>query len=177
SFRVQFEKALVNARMLYELLDTDPRQADKPGAPDIEVERGEVIIDHAGFSYDGGEKVLDDICIRAEAGKTTALVGPSGGGKTTLINLIQRFFDLESGRILVDGQNIADIAIASLRRRMAYVSQQPVLFEGTIADNIGYGRPGATREEIEEAAKLAQAHDFIVELPAGYDTEVGEMGA
>ncbi|MCG6859081.1 MAG: ABC transporter ATP-binding protein/permease [Salaquimonas sp.] len=177
SFRVQFEKSLVNARMLYELLDTPPRQADKPGVPDIEVDRGEVVLDDVSFAYGDGEKALNSISLRADAGKTTALVGPSGGGKTTIINLIQRFHDLESGQILVDGQNIADIAVASLRKRISYVSQQPVLFEGSVADNIGYGRPGATRAEIIEAAKLAQAHDFIVSLPQGYDSEVGEMGS
>jgi len=177
SFRVQFEKALVNARMLYELLDTPPRQADKPDAPDIHVRAGEIELDDVRFAYSNGETVLDGVTFTASAGKTTALVGPSGGGKSTIISLIQRFHDLRGGRILVDGQDISDIAVASLRQRIAYVSQQPVLFEGTIADNIRYGRPGATQAEIEEAAKLAQAHDFIVELPAGYDTEVGEMGS
>ncbi|GIL01188.1 MAG: ABC transporter ATP-binding protein [Alphaproteobacteria bacterium] len=177
AFRVQFEKSLVNARMLFELLDTPPRQADRPGAPDIIVDSGEIVLEDVCFSYGGGEAVLDHVSFRARPNTTTALVGPSGGGKTTIINLIQRFHDLDSGRILVDGQDIADIAIASLRRRVSYVSQQPVLFEGTVADNIRYGRPEATQAEIEEAARLAQAHDFIMELPAGYDTEVGEMGA
>ncbi len=176
AFRVQFEKSLVNARMLYELLDTPPRQADKPNAPDIVVDQGEIVLDNVSFSYGNGETVLDGIAFRAEAGTTTALVGPSGGGKTTIINLIQRFYDLKGGQILVDGQDIADIAVASLRGRISYVSQQPVLFEGTVAENIGYGRPGASQAEIEEAAKLAQAHDFIMELPTGYQTEVGEMG-
>ena len=177
AFRVQFEKSLVNARMLYELLDTPPRQADKPDARDIVVDKGEVVLEEVSFSYGDAETVLSAISLRAQAGKTTALVGPSGGGKTTIINLIQRFHDLDSGRIVVDGQDIADIAVASLRRHISYVSQQPILFEGSIADNIGYGRPGASRAEIEAAAKLAQAHEFIVALPDGYDTEVGEMGA
>ena len=177
AFRVQFEKSLVNARMLYELLDAPPRQADKPNATDIVVDRGEIVLDNVNFSYGNGETVLDGVSFRAEAGTSTALVGPSGGGKTTIINLIQRFYDLQGGQILVDGQNIADIAVASLRGRISYVSQQPVLFEGTVAENIGYGRPGATQAEIEEAAKLAQAHDFIMELPAGYQTEVGELGS
>jgi subfamily B ATP-binding cassette protein MsbA len=177
AFRVQFEKALVNARMLFELLDTPPRQADKPGAADIVVDKGEVRLDGVCFAYGDGDRVLDHVSFRAEPGKTTALVGPSGGGKTTIINLIQRFHDLDSGRILVDGQDIADIAVASLRKQISYVSQQPVLFEGTVGENIRYGRPEATQAEIERAAKLAQAHNFITELPAGYDTEVGEMGS
>ena len=177
AFRVGFEKSLVNARMLYELLDTPPRQADKPGAPDLDIGKAEVRLDDVFFAYPGGEKVLDGISLVAKAGKTTALVGPSGGGKTTIINLIQRFHDLDAGAITIDGQNIADVTVASLRRNIAYVSQQPVLFEGTIADNIRYARSEATQAEIEEAARLAQAHDFIASLPDGYDTEVGEMGS
>jgi len=177
AFRVGFEKSLVNARMLYELLDTPPRQADKPGAPDLDIGKAEVRLDDVFFAYSGGEKVLDGISLVAKAGKTTALVGPSGGGKTTIINLIQRFHDLDAGAITIDGQNIADVTVTSLRRNIAYVSQQPVLFEGTIADNIRYARPEATQAEIEEAARLAQAHDFIASLPDGYDTEVGEMGS
>ncbi len=176
AFRVQFEKSLVNARMLYELLDTPARQADKPGAVDYRPANAEILFEDACFSYGTGERVLDGVSFRALPGKTTALVGPSGGGKSTIINLIQRFYDLESGRILVDGQDIADLKVASLRQSIAYVSQQPILFEGTIAENIRYARPGATQAEIEEAARQAQAHDFIMELPAGYDTEVAEMG-
>lgn len=176
AFRVQFEKSLVNARMLYELLDTPARQADKPGAVDYRPANAEILFEDACFSYGTGERVLDGVSFRALPGKTTALVGPSGGGKSTIINLIQRFYDLESGRILVDGQDIADLKVASLRGSIAYVSQQPILFEGTIAENIRYARPGATQAEIEEAARQAQAHEFIMELPAGYDTEVAEMG-
>lgn len=179
SFRIQFEKALVNARMLYELLDTPPRQADKPDARPLEIGAAQIEFRNVCFSYGArvnGEMVLDNVTFLAEAGKTTALVGPSGGGKSTIINLIQRFYDLQSGEILVDGQNIADVKIASLRSRISYVSQQPILFEGTVAENIRYARPEATQAEIEDAAALAQAHDFIMELPAGYDTEVGEAG-
>jgi len=176
AFRVQFEKSLVNARMLYELLDTPARQADKPGSVEFKVGDAEIVFDNVSFSYGNGEKVLEGVSFRALPGKTTALVGPSGGGKSTIINLMQRFYDLDSGHILVDGQDIADVKVASLRRSVAYVSQQPVLFEGTIAENIRYARPEATREEVEEAARQAQAHDFIMELPKGYDTEVAEMG-
>lgn len=176
AFRVQFEKSLVNARMLYELLDTPARQADKPDAVEYLPAQAEILFEDVGFSYGAGERVLDGVSFRALPGKTTALVGPSGGGKSTIINLIQRFYDLESGHILVDGQNIADLKVSSLRQSIAYVSQQPILFEGTIAENIRYARPGATQAEIEEAARQAQAHDFIMELPAGYQTEVAEMG-
>jgi ATP-binding cassette, subfamily B, bacterial MsbA len=176
AFRVQFEKSLVNARMLYELLDTPARQADKPGAVDFKVGEAEIVFDDVSFSYGNGEKVLEGVSFRALPGKTTALVGPSGGGKSTIINLIQRFYDLDSGHIRVDGQDIADVKVASLRHSIAYVSQQPVLFEGSIGDNIRYARPEATQEEVEEAARQAQAHDFIMELPNGYATEVAEMG-
>jgi subfamily B ATP-binding cassette protein MsbA len=177
SFRVQFEKSLVNARMLYELLDTPPRQADRPDAVDIAVGKADIRLENVSFSYGNGEKVLDGVNLHAAAGRTTALVGPSGSGKTTIVNLIQRFFDPAEGRILVDGQDIAGIRISSLREHISYVSQQPVLFEGTVGENIAFGRPGATQEEIESAARQAQAHDFIMELPEGYHTPVGEMGA
>ncbi|MEZ5799378.1 MAG: ABC transporter ATP-binding protein [Nitratireductor sp.] len=176
SFRVQFEKSLVNARMLYELLDTKPRQSDQPDAKDIAISEADIRLDNVVFSYKAGENILDGISIHARAGKTTALVGPSGGGKTTIINLIQRFHDPLSGTIVIDGQDIATITVASLRKNIAYVSQQPVLFEGTVRENIAFGRPEASDEEIEEAARLAQAHDFIAALPEGYETAVGEMG-
>jgi ATP-binding cassette, subfamily B, bacterial MsbA len=177
AFRVQFEKSLVNARMLYELLDTPPRQSDKRDATDLVIGKAELEFDNVHFSYPNGEKVLEGIAFKAGAGSTTALVGPSGGGKTTIINLIQRFYDPDSGMIRIDGQDIADVTAASLRQKISYVSQHAVLFEGTVAENIAYGRPGATMEEIEEAARLAQAHEFITALPLGYDTPVGEMGS
>lgn len=177
AFRVQFEKSLVNASMLYELLDTPIRQSNRPDARKLEVNKAEITFENVDFSYREGEKVLSEISFTAQAGKTTALVGPSGGGKTTIINLIQRFFDVEGGRILIDGQDISQLDVASLRGSISYVSQQPILFEGTVAENIGYGRAGASMAEIEEAAKQAQAHNFIMELETGYDTEVGEMGS
>ena len=177
SFRVQFEKSLVNARMLYELLDTPPRQSDKPDAKPIRITGGEIEFDHVSFSYDNIDTVLRDVSFTAKAGEVTALVGPSGSGKSTIINTILRFHDLQDGRILVDGQNIADVKVHGLRLKTSYVSQNPVLFEGTIADNILYGRPGASMKDVVEAAKKAQAHDFITGMPEGYDTPVGEMGS
>jgi len=176
SFRVQFERSLVNARMLFELLDTEPRQADKPGAPDVKVRSGQIEIDNVYFAYRPDEPVLAGISIRAPAGRTTALVGPSGGGKSTIIGLIQRFHDIGRGAIRIDGQDIADVRVESLRKAIAYVSQHPVLFEGTIADNIRHGRPDAGADEIVAAAKKAQAHGFIERLPFGYETAVGEAG-
>ncbi|MFK5980167.1 MAG: ABC transporter ATP-binding protein [Rhizobiaceae bacterium] len=178
SFRVSFESSLVNARMLYELLDMPERQADKSDAKTLELGKGHIDFKNITFSYNGDEtiRVLHDVNIVARAGKTTALVGPSGGGKSTLIALLQRFHDINEGSIEIDGQNIADVTAKSLRSKIAYVSQQPMLFEGTIMDNIRYGRPGADDEAVYEAAKKAQAHDFILKQSEGYATSVAELG-
>lgn len=176
SFRVAFEKSLVNARMLYEILDLPPRQADKADAEALKITAGNIRIENVSFAYNDIETVLTDVTIQADSGKTVALVGPSGGGKSTLISLIQRFFDLKAGAILIDDQNISDVTAESLRKNIAYVSQQPMLFEGSIRENIRYGKPDATDEEVIAAAKLAQAHEFILEQLKGYDTPVGELG-
>lgn len=175
--QVGLEKSLVNARMVFEILDVEPRQADSIGAVPITVPTGEVQFDNVGFSYGNDVPVLHGISFTAEAGKTTAIIGASGAGKSTLIGLVQRFYDIDSGRILIDGQDIAYVSKKSLRQSIAYVSQQPYLFEGTIADNIRYGRPDATDEEVIEAAKLANADEFIRLQPQSYGTEVGENGA
>ena len=177
SFRVAFEQSITNARMMFELLDTPPRQADMKSAKDIDIADGQIELDNVSFSYVRGEKTLDGVSLKAMAGKTTALVGPSGGGKSTIISLIQRFYDAKKGKILVDGQDIRKVKIDSLRKSIAYVSQQPILFEGSIRENIRLGRPEATDDEVLEAARLAQAHEFIISQPEGYDTPVGEMGA
>lgn len=174
--QVQMERAVVNARMIYALLDTLPQQRDKSGAKDLVVTDARIELQDVTFSYASGEPVLKGVNLIAEGGRTTALVGPSGAGKSTIINLIPRFYDPSGGRILIDGQDITEVTKASLRHHLAYVSQQPYLFEGTIRDNIRYGRPEATDAEVEEAAKLAHAHDFILAQPVGYDTPVGENG-
>lgn len=174
--QVQMERAVVNARMIYEILDMQTHQRDKTGAGDLKVTEARIEFRGVKFAYGNGEAVLKGIDFVAEGGKTTALVGPSGAGKSTVITLIPRFYDPLEGEILIDGQNIADVTKASLRKHLAYVSQQPYLFEGTIRDNIRYGRPEATDAEIEEAARLAYAHDFILAQPMGYDTPVGENG-
>ncbi|NML75302.1 ABC transporter ATP-binding protein [Rhizobium sp. S-51] len=174
--QVQMERAVVNARMIYEILDMQPHQREKPGATDLVVSEARIEFRGVSFAYGNNEAVLKGIDFVAEGGKTTALVGPSGAGKSTVITLIPRFYDPSAGGILIDGQNIADVTKSSLRKHIAYVSQQPYLFEGTIRDNIRYGRPEATDAEIEEAARLAYAHDFIKAQPLGYDTPVGENG-
>ncbi len=174
--QVNLERSLVNARMIYEILDTRPRQRDRADAVELVVDRGEIRFDDVSFSYSNSLPVLSRVTFTAAPGKSTAIVGESGAGKSTLIALLERFYDLTGGTITIDGQDIAGVTRKSLRESMAYVSQQPYLFEGTIRDNIRYGRPEATDEQIEAAAKQAQAHDFIMAMPDGYETVVAENG-
>ena len=174
--QVSLEKSLVNARMIYEILDIVPAQHNRPDAPELVVRDGEIRLDTVRFGYAADHPVLNGVSFVAAAGKTTAIVGASGAGKSTIISLLQRFYDVWEGSIRIDGQNIPDVTKSSLRRSISYVSQQPYLFEGTIRDNIRYGRPDATDAEIEAAAVQAQAHDFILAQPQGYDTPVGENG-
>ncbi|SAL41483.1 ABC transporter related [Caballeronia sordidicola] len=150
---------------------------DKPGAGPIAITRGEIRFEHVTFCYDGHTRPLyDDFSLHVAPGERVGLVGHSGSGKTTLIKLIQRLYDVSSGQITIDGQNIADVRQASLRAQIAIVQQEPVLFHRSLAENIAYAKPGATQAEIERAARLASAHDFIAALPQGYDTLVGERG-
>ncbi len=174
--QVNLERSLVNARMIYELLDMEPRQRDRADAKPLDVSRAEMRFDGVSFSYADDLPVLRAVSFVAEAGKTTALVGGSGAGKSTVVALVQRFYDLAEGKILIDGQDIAHVTKASLRANIAYVSQHPYLFEGSVRDNIRYGRPDATDAEIEEAARLAHADEFIAGMVQGYDTPVGENG-
>jgi ABC-type multidrug transport system fused ATPase/permease subunit len=174
--QVSMERAVVNARMIYEILDLQPRQADRADAKPLAISDATVAFQTVRFGYSETETILKGVSFTAEGGKTTALVGPSGAGKSTVINLIPRFYDPVEGEILIDGQDIAHVTKQSLRNAIAYVSQQPYLFEGTIRDNIRYGRPDATDADIEEAARHAYAHDFILAQPLGYDTPVGENG-
>ncbi|URK86568.1 ABC transporter ATP-binding protein/permease [Rhizobium sp. RCAM05350] len=174
--QVSLERAVVNARMIYEILDMVPHQRDLPDARDLALGAAKIEFRNVRFAYNHGDEILKGVSFIAEGGKTTALVGPSGAGKSTVISLIPRFYDPSGGEILIDGQDIAHVTKQSLRNGLAYVSQQPYLFEGSIRDNIRYGRPEATDAEVEEAAKLAYAHDFIRMQPHGYDTAVGENG-
>ena len=174
--QVSLERAVVNARMIYEILDEEPTQGDRPDAAILAVKGGEIEFRGIGFGYASGDAVLDDVSFVAEAGKTTAIVGPSGAGKSTLISLVPRFYDPAAGQVLIDGTDIATVTKKSLRHQIAYVSQQPWLFEGSIRDNLRYARPDATDAEIEEAARLANAHEFILAQPQGYDTMLGENG-
>ena len=171
------QEGLAACERILALLDTPRMITDRQNAPVLAVKQGQIAYDNIGFSYgDGGAAALAGISFTASAGQTIALVGPSGAGKTTVINLLPRFFEASSGVITIDGQPINEVQIASLRRAISLVSQESVLFDDTIAANIGFGREGASREDIEAAARDAAADEFICALPDGYDTIVGEMG-
>lgn len=162
---------------VFQLIDEDYDIKNGVGAQPIEITQGRIDIDHVSFQYNDNEApILKDINLSIEKGETVAFVGMSGGGKSTLINLIPRFYDVTSGQILIDGHNIKDFLTGSLRNQIGLVQQDNVLFSDTVKENILLGRPTATDEEVFEAAKMANAHDFIMNLPQGYDTEVGERG-
>ncbi|MCB8367045.1 SAV1866 family putative multidrug efflux ABC transporter [Staphylococcus aureus] len=162
---------------VFQLIDEDYDIKNGVGAQPIEIKQGRIDIDHVSFQYNDNEApILKDINLSIEKGETVAFVGMSGGGKSTLINLIPRFYDVTSGQILIDGYNIKDFLTGSLRNQIGLVQQDNILFSDTVKENILLGRPTATDEEVVEAAKMANAHDFIMNLPQGYDTEVGERG-
>ena len=173
--QLQLTTAAAGARMMYELLDLPASEKPTP-APDLALRAGEIRFEKVRFCYKPGTAVLADLDLVAPAGLTTALVGTSGGGKTTIFNLLQRYWLPESGAILIDGQSISQASLASLRRQIALVSQDVFLFDGTIRDNIKSGRPEASDQEVVAAARAAHADGFIRALPAGYDTQVGELG-
>lgn len=172
----QIQTAYASARRMFALLDAREQEPDAADAVELAAPQGEVAFEHVDFSYVPDRKLLQDICIDAKPGMRFALVGPTGCGKTTLINLLLRFYDIDAGRIAVDGRSSRDYTRASLRRAFGMVLQDTWLFEGTVAENIAYGCPDATREQVIEAAKRAHAHKFIVQLPGGYDTVIGEDG-
>ncbi|HET9904835.1 MAG TPA: ABC transporter ATP-binding protein [Xanthobacteraceae bacterium] len=175
-FNIDLNAALFGVRVLFDLIDRpsgEPREDDKPP---LKLEKARVAFNAVRFAYRPGEPILREVSFVAEPGRLTALVGPSGGGKSTILALLMRFYAPEAGTILIDGQDIAAVSRDSLRRAIAYVGQDVFLFRGTIRDNIAFGRPGATQAEIVAAAEAAFAHEFIMGFPAGYDTEVGEHG-
>jgi ATP-binding cassette, subfamily B, bacterial len=173
----QLQGALAGAKRVRAMLAEVPETVNRPGAVDASNVAGLVRFEDVAFKYPDGTDVLHGITFEARSGEMVALVGLTGAGKTTLVGLIPRFFDVSEGRVLVDGLDVRQYDVRSLRERIAIVLQDPVLFSGTIADNLRYGRLDATREEIEVAARAAHAHDFISRLPKGYDTEVAEAGA
>ncbi len=173
---IDLNTALVGVRILFDIIDApQPERADD-GRPSLTLTTARVEFEHVQFSYHPGEVVIKDLSLVAEPGKVTALVGPSGGGKSTILNLVLRFYEVDGGAVTIDGQNIATVARHSLRNQIAYVGQDVFLFHASVRDNIAAGRPEATEAEIAAAAKAAHAHEFIMAFPRGYDTPCGERG-
>lgn len=177
-FTEQFQRGMTGIERFIEVIDAPVEIKNAPAALPLGDVHGDIAFEHVSFHYSDDEHcVLSDINLHVHPGDSVALVGPSGGGKSTLCNLIPRFYDVTAGRILIDGKDIRNLTLDSLRRNVGVVQQDVYLFAGSVYENIAYGRPGATREEVAEAARLAGAHDFIMEFPDGYDTYVGERGA
>jgi ABC-type transport system involved in Fe-S cluster assembly fused permease/ATPase subunit len=172
----EIRNALVNMEKMFGLLGVRAEIADKPGASSLKVTGGEIVFDHVDFHYEKSRPILHDVSFRVAPGDTVAIVGSSGAGKSTVSRILFRFYDVAGGSVRIDGQDIRDVTQASLRAAIGVVPQDTVLFNDTIYYNICYGRPDATREEVEQAAKLARIHDFVMALPQGYDSTVGERG-
>ena len=176
NFMELFQKGIAAFSRYLEIIETDSEIKDAPNAVDLSLEKGEIIYDNVAFSYTDQEPVLKNFSMKIPAGKTVALVGPSGSGKTTICSLLPRFYDVSGGKITIDETDIRDVTQQSLHNAIGIVQQDVYLFSGTIRENIAYGRLDASFEEIVEAAKSANIHEFIMGLPNGYDTQVGERG-
>jgi subfamily B ATP-binding cassette protein MsbA len=172
------QQTIAASERIFSMLDTHSEVQELPNAPALAALRQRVEFRHVSFAYDDApsQRILDDVSFSARAGEVVAIVGLSGAGKTTLVNLIPRFYDVIDGSITIDGVDIRHVALGSLRSQVALVTQDTVLFDDSIAANIAYGRPAASREEIETAARAAHAHDFVSALPSGYDAHIGERG-
>jgi ATP-binding cassette subfamily B protein len=177
SMNDRIQSVAASAERVFELIDTQPDVDDAADAIDLPTVEGHVAFHDVSFGYDTGKKVLEHISFEVKPGEMVGLVGHSGAGKSTLINLICRFYDVSEGSVTIDGHDVRQVKLQSLREQIGVVLQEPYLFRGTIAENIAYGNPTATREEIVAAAIAANAHDFISRLPDGYDTMVGERGS
>lgn len=176
-FTEQFQRGMTGIERFWEVMDAPVEIHDAPDAEELTEVTGEIEFDHVGFQYSDDHKdILSDIDLHVKPGENVAIVGPSGSGKSTLCNLIPRFYDVTSGRILIDGKDIRHLTLRSLRSHIGMVQQEVYLFSGTVGENIAYGKPGASQEEIMAAAKLAGAHEFIMQFADGYDTYVGERG-
>ena len=174
----QMSQASASASRIFEILDAQNEVEDAPGAPDLPPVSGRVAFEHVTLHYfGGGEPVLRDVSFTAEPGQTVALLGATGSGKSSIINLIPRFYDPSSGRIVIDGLDVREVSLDSLRSQIGIVLQDTTLFSGTIRENIAFGRPEASQADIESAARSAAAHDFIMSFPEGYETPVGERGS
>ncbi|MDA1089443.1 MAG: ABC transporter ATP-binding protein [Proteobacteria bacterium] len=176
NLNASLQEGLAGAQRLFQLLDTEPGILEKPDAAELPPVKGDIRLEDVGFSYPTGKHALKGISIEVPAGKRVALIGSSGAGKSTILNLIPRFYEIKEGRVTIDGNDVRDVTFASLYANVALVSQEITLFDDTVRANIAYGRAGASADDIVEAAKNAAAHDFIEGLPEGYDTMVGEQG-
>ncbi|MEK9971380.1 MAG: ATP-binding cassette domain-containing protein, partial [Ferrovibrio sp.] len=176
NFQTAMQEGLAAADRIFTILDIKPTIAEQPGAAALKVAGGEIRLENVSFRYAADKTALDGISLIVPPGKKAALVGASGAGKSTLLNLVPRFYDTSEGTVKIDGQDVRAVTLASIRRNVALVSQELTLFDDTIRANIAYGRPEASQTEIENAARHAAAHDFIMALPQGYDTQVGENG-
>ena len=177
TLHMTLQQGVVSMQRLFSMLDIVPAIYDKPDACPLKITTGRFEMNHISFSYDGEHPVLKDVTVHCEPNQTIAFVGHSGSGKSTMINFIPRFYDPDAGEVLIDGQNVKDVTLESLRKQTAYVSQDVILFHDTIKNNIRYGMPDATDDQIVAAAKAAAAHDFIMTLENGYDTVLGEQGS
>jgi ABC-type multidrug transport system fused ATPase/permease subunit len=173
----QFQNAMVSSRRLYEVLTAPPTVPERENADPLPPGPGSVKFEHVTFGYDPAKPVLHDINFEVPGGSIVAIAGPTGGGKSTLVSLISRFYDPQKGHVFIDGADVRDVEMSSLRSQVSFVFQETYLFSDTTAGNIAYGRPHITEGEIEAAARLAQAHEFIVDLPLGYQTMLGERGS
>ena len=172
----QAQRATASGERIFEVIDETEDVADRPGAGELPPGEGRLRFERATFAYTPGRPVLEDIDLDIEPGRTVALIGHTGSGKTTLASLVPRFYDVGGGRVTIDGADVRDVRLASLRRQIGIVAQDPFLFSATVRENIAFGAPEASDADVERAARLAQAHDFIAVLPQGYDTVVGERG-
>ena len=175
SYRM-IRQSLVDMEYLFQLLDLKPEIRDKEGAAPLSIDKGQVAFENVNFSYEPGSAVLKNISFTIDRGKTVAIVGPSGAGKSTISRLLYRFYEVQNGKIRIDDQNIKEVTQESLRNTVGIVPQDTVLFNDTIRYNIRYGKPHATDNEVETAARMSSIHNFIVSLPQGYETRVGERG-